>query len=115
KGYSNLIDVNVIGQGTNFTMQATYVKEYGPRIVNLNGFNTDFYPHGHLIYIQHIDKPGVIGQVGQILGNHNINIAEMQVGRKEAGGEAIMMLSFDDPVPDEAFAALSQIKDITSI
>jgi len=115
KGYSNLIDVNVIGQGTNFTMQATYVKEYGPRIVNLNGFNTDFYPHGHLIYIQHIDKPGVIGQVGQILGNHNINIAEMQVGRKEAGGEAIMMLSFDEPVPDEAFEALSQIKDITSI
>lgn len=115
KGYSNLINVSVVGESSTFTMQATYVKEYGPRIVNLNGFNIDFYPHGHLIYIQHIDKPGVIGQVGQILGNHQTNIAEMQVGRKEAGGEAIMMLSFDDPVSDEAFDALSKITDITSI
>lgn len=115
KGYSNLINVNVTGENENFTMQATYVKEYGPRIVNLNGFNIDFYPHGHLIYIQHIDKPGVIGQVGQILGNHDTNIAEMQVGRKEVGGEAIMMLSFDDPVSDGAFNALSKIADITSI
>ncbi|PWA12404.1 phosphoglycerate dehydrogenase [Pueribacillus theae] len=115
KGYSNLIDVNVIGENTNFTMQATYVKEYGPRIVNLNGFDIDFYPHGHLLYIQHIDKPGIIGQVGQILGDHNMNIATMQVGRKEAGGEAIMMLSFDDVLSDEAFNALKEIKDITSI
>ncbi len=115
KGYSNLINVKAVGEQSDFTMQATYVKEYGPRIVNLNGFNIDFYPHGHLLYIQHHDKPGVIGQVGQILGNHETNIATMQVGRKEAGGEAIMMLSFDEPLAESAFQALSQIEDITSI
>lgn len=115
QGYSNLIEVSVIGERTHFTMQATYVKEFGPRIVNLNGFNIDFYPHGHLLYIQHIDKPGVIGKVGQILGSYDMNIATMQVGRKEAGGEAIMMLSFDDPLNDEAFNAIQEIDDITSI
>lgn len=115
KGYSNLISVNVIGEQMNFTIQATYVKDFGPRIVNLNGFDIDFYPHGHLLYIQHIDKPGVIGQLGQILGEHDTNIATMQVGRKEAGGEAIMMLSFDEPLSDKAFTALTNITDITTI
>ena len=57
----------------------------------MNGFKIDFHPESNLLYIQHTDKPGVIGNVGKILGDHAVNIATMQVGRKEAGGEAIMV------------------------
>ncbi|MBU8907193.1 phosphoglycerate dehydrogenase [Desertibacillus haloalkaliphilus] len=108
-GYSNIIHAIVHGEDRSFDLQGTYVKEYGPRIVRINGFNVDFYPSGHIIYIQHTDRPGVIGYMGQLLAKHNVNIATMQVGRKEEGGEAIMMLSVDKNVNDDV------LKDLTSI
>lgn len=111
-GYSNLIRAVVHGEERSFELQGTYIKEYGARIVNINGFNVDFVPTGHLLYIQHHDRPGVIGQMGQLLSEHNVNIATMQVGRKEEGGKAIMMVAVDKPVKDDVIEALTQIEEI---
>lgn len=111
-GYSNLIYAIAKGEGRTFEIRGTYIKEYGPRIVNMNGFNVDYVPEGHLIYIQHHDRPGVIGRMGQLLAQHDVNIATMQVGRKEEGGEAIMMLAVDKPVDDKVIEALLQLDDI---
>ena len=77
--------------------------------MNVNGFNVDFVPKGHILYIQHTDRPGVIGRMGQLLGEHNVNIATMQVGRKEEGGEAIMMLTVDKQVSDTLLTALANV------
>ncbi|TDQ41570.1 phosphoglycerate dehydrogenase [Aureibacillus halotolerans] len=115
KGYSNLVEVKVRGEHTTFTLSGTYIKEYGMRIVNVNDFDIDFFPKGHLVYIHHNDQPGVIGQVGKILGKHEINIATMQVGRKSAGGEAIMMLSFDRALTENAVNDLSFITELDSL
>ncbi|KGA99192.1 D-3-phosphoglycerate dehydrogenase [Alkalihalobacillus alcalophilus ATCC 27647 = CGMCC 1.3604] len=111
-GYSNLIHAIVHGEDRRFEIQGTYIKEYGARIVNVNGFNVDFVPNGHILYIQHNDRPGVIGRMGQLLAEHNVNIATMQVGRKEEGGEAIMMLTVDKPVTDSLIEALANIDEI---
>ncbi|MDQ0299480.1 D-3-phosphoglycerate dehydrogenase [Salibacterium salarium] len=113
-GYSNLMQATVKGENRSFTIHGTYVKEYGPRIVRINDFNVDFYPTGHLIYIQHSDKPGVIGKMGQLLGKHELNIATMQVGRKEEGGDAIMMLAVDKEATEEVLTDLTSIEEITS-
>lgn len=94
-GYENCLTVKVIGDDQTFLLKGTYVPNYGDRIIGINDFHIDFYPTGHLLYIEHQDKPGVIGRVGMVLGDHEINIATMQVGRKEKGGEAIMILAFD--------------------
>ncbi|MFC5732622.1 phosphoglycerate dehydrogenase [Cytobacillus gottheilii] len=114
-GYSNCITVTAKGEDSAFTVRGTYIDHYGPRIVFLNGFNIDFLPDGNLLYIQHMDRPGVIGRVGKILGDLSVNIATMQVGRKEAGGEAIMVLSFDNPIEEQTLSALSKLEDIVSI
>ncbi|MGM7685303.1 phosphoglycerate dehydrogenase [Cytobacillus sp. Hm23] len=114
-GYSNSITVTVHGEDKSFEIKGTNIKDYGPRIVSLNRFVIDFHPVGNLVYIQHTDKPGVIGRVGKILGDLEINIATMQVGRKEVGGEAIMMLSFDKPLDEEMIATLATLDDIVSI
>jgi D-3-phosphoglycerate dehydrogenase len=114
-GYANCITVTIHGDQTNFEIKGTHIPHYGERIVGINSFNIDFYPSGHLIYIQHTDKPGVIGRVGRILGDHEVNIATMQVGRKNAGGEAIMMLSFDRSLDESLLTTLSEINDIVSI
>lgn len=114
-GYANCITVIIHGDQTDFEIKGTHIPHYGERIVGINSFNIDFYPSGHLIYIQHTDKPGVIGRVGRILGDHEVNIATMQVGRKNAGGEAIMMLSFDRSLDESLLTILSEIDDIVSI
>ena len=112
-GYSNLISVTVTGDKQTLGISGTYVSHYGSRIVSLNGFNIDFHPEGNFLYVQHTDKPGVIGRVGKILGDHDINIATMQVGRKQAGGEAIMVLSFDKPLDTDILQQLQSSEDIT--
>ncbi|MCH1624787.1 phosphoglycerate dehydrogenase [Fredinandcohnia quinoae] len=114
-GYSNSITVVAIGETKTFEIRGTYVAHYGGRIVSLNGFNIDFSPEGNLLYIQHTDRPGVIGKVGNILGDNEINIATMQVGRKEMGGEAIMMLSFDKPIQENVGHVLKNVGDIVNI
>lgn len=112
-GYTNIIHAIVHGEERTFDIKGTYVKEYGPRIVSINGFKVDFFPAGHLLYIQHSDRPGVIGRMGQLLAEHNVNIATMQVGRKEEGGEAIMMVAVDKQVDDAVIEALTSIEEIT--
>ncbi|WP_240377716.1 phosphoglycerate dehydrogenase [Bacillus piscicola] len=111
-GYSNLIQATVKAEDRTFTIHGTYVKEYGPRIVRINDFNVDFYPTGHLIYIQHSDKPGVIGKMGQLLGKHDVNIATMQVGRKAEGGDAIMMVAVDKEPNSVVLEDLASIEEI---
>ncbi|SFP26394.1 phosphoglycerate dehydrogenase [Salibacterium halotolerans] len=111
-GYSNLMQATVRGENRHFTIHGTYVKEYGPRIVRINDFNVDFYPTGHLIYIQHSDRPGVIGKMGQLLGEHDVNIATMQVGRREEGGDAIMMLAVDKEAGEDVVNHLTSIEEI---
>ncbi|MFC0271563.1 phosphoglycerate dehydrogenase [Metabacillus herbersteinensis] len=114
-GYENCISVHVQGDHKSFEIKGTHVPNYGERIVGINDFNIDFIPTGYLLYIQHQDKPGVIGRVGKVLGDHKINIATTQVGRKEKGGEAIMMLSFDRSLDEELIDCLKSFEDILSI
>jgi len=114
-GYANSITVTAKAENHQFTVRGTFIDHYGPRIVYLNDFVIDFLPEGNMLYIQHMDRPGVVGRVGKILGDQEINIATMQVGRKQAGGEAIMVLSFDKPLDDQQISTLEAVEDIVSI
>lgn len=111
-GYSNLIQAVVHGEGRQFEMKATYIHEYGPRIVSINGFSVDVVAEGHILYIQHFDRPGVIGKMGQLLAKHDVNIATMQVGRKSAGGEAIMIVQVDKHVDQTVIDGLLTFDEI---
>jgi D-3-phosphoglycerate dehydrogenase / 2-oxoglutarate reductase len=115
EGYANSIALTIYGEKQTFTIKGTHIPNYGDRIVHFNGFAIDFAPEGHLLYIQHHDKPGMIGQVGKILGDHQVNIATMQVGRQAVGGKAIMMLSLDKPLADSIVEKLSEVTDIESV
>ncbi len=111
-GYSNCITVVAKGEERQAIIRGTYIENYGPRIVHINDFNIDFIPEGNLLYVLHKDRPGVIGRVGKILGDQNINIGTMQVGRKEAGGDAIMILGVDKEVDDTTAEMISKLDGI---
>jgi D-3-phosphoglycerate dehydrogenase len=68
------------------------------RIVHIDGYHVDIHPEGHMIVTQHNDQPGIIGNVGMLLGSNHINIAGMHVGRETVGGRAIMAIMIDEPI-----------------
>ncbi|MDU5949508.1 MAG: ACT domain-containing protein, partial [Paenibacillus macerans] len=82
------------------------------RIVQIDKFPVDVAPEGHLIFISHNDKPGIIGNVGTLLGKNDVNIASMQVGRKLVGGEAIMVLTVDKAVTKEVLDDLTKLPEL---
>lgn len=115
RGFTNLITVEVVTDRQRRTVAGTLLNGLGARIVNIDGYPVDVLPRGHLLLIQHRDQPGAIGRVGTLLGKHDINIATMQVGRRDVGGQAIMMLSVDKPVPPAVRQSLAQLGDIETV
>ena len=71
------------------------------RVTQVNDFDIEVTPAGHMVFFTYVDRPGIIGKVGTMLGEHDINIATMDVGRKAEGGEALMCLTVDTEVPAE--------------
>ena len=83
-----------------------------PKVISIDGYDVNLILEGLMGIIKYVDLPGTIGTIGSILGKYNINIGEMQVGRKSAGGEAVMVLKVDQEITDEAISELEQTKDI---
>ena len=79
------------------------------RITSVDSFPISVPPSNHMLFTRHRDMPGIIGRLGSLLGQHNVNIASMQVGRRIMRGDAVMVLSVDDPIPE------SLLDDIISI
>ncbi|HEX2953845.1 MAG TPA: phosphoglycerate dehydrogenase [Bacillota bacterium] len=111
--YTNRITVKVQNdKGQSRTVAGTLFRQDDERVVEIDGYFFEVVPHGNLIVITHNDKPGMIGKVGNILGEAGVNIAFMQVGRKDQGGKAIMVLTIDNPVEDQVLAKLTALSDI---
>ena len=69
-------------------------------ITSIDEFPINVPPSNHMLFTLHRDMPGIIGKIGSLLGSFNVNIASMQVGRKIVRGDAVMVLSIDDPLPE---------------
>jgi D-3-phosphoglycerate dehydrogenase len=84
-----------------------------PRIVEALGFTVDIVPEKHTLFIRNEDRPGMIGKIGTVLGEHGINIGNMAVGRGEPGSRAVMAITVDEPVPDEVLENLLEVPGFT--
>ncbi len=78
-------------------------------IVHIDGYHVDIVPSGNMVITQHTDRPGIIGKVGNLLGDNGINIAGMHVGREATGGRAIMVLMIDEEVPADLMEQIRRI------
>ncbi|MBI4233034.1 MAG: phosphoglycerate dehydrogenase [Chloroflexi bacterium] len=112
--YSNLVTVEVAASGGPVVLAGTYMRGE-THIVQVRGFWLDLIPSSpYLLFIDHHDRPGLIGAVGTITGQHDVNISFMEVGRMEVRGRAMMVLGLDDPVPEEVLAKILAIPHIYS-
>ena len=90
-------------------------KKNAERVIQVWDFEVEIEPARHMIFFIYEDRPGIIGKVGTILGEHDINIATMEVGRKAAGGDALMGLTVDSPVPTDVLRTVAAAIDAHTI
>jgi D-3-phosphoglycerate dehydrogenase / 2-oxoglutarate reductase len=116
--FTNLITIDVSwGEGSN-TVSGTIFGKHEPRIVRVNDSRLEVVPKGHLLLIHNLDKPGAIGSIGMVLGQHKVNIARMNVGQEKDGGRNVIFLDTDIPAPPETIEelrALPLVKSVTPL
>lgn len=113
--FTNLITVTLKTKQETKKLAGTLVAEYGQRIVRIDGYSVDFAPQGNVLLVSHNDKPGMIGRVGTLLGNKDINIATMHVGRQMIGGAAIMVLTIDKSADIDVVTELEKLAEIVAV
>lgn len=113
--FSTLIKADVVTEKKSYTAAGTLFGNQFLRVVQLGPFHLDAYIDGVLLIFTHRDVPGLIGFIGTIFGKHGVNIAQMTVGRQQAGGEAIAVLNLDSPPPEEALREVRAHPQISSL
>ena len=109
--YSTLITVRVTASGGTSEVQGALFGEEG-RIVRINRFRVDVDPHARILICPHINRPGVIGTIGSIMGEAGINISSMQVGKSDRKGMNIMVLTIDHDISDDVLARVLAVEGI---
>lgn len=105
--YATLFSVQAtLEDGENIILAGTLLDRREPHIIQINDYRMNFVPRGRLLIMGSFDKPGVIGKVGTLLANNNVNIASWQTGRATPGGHTLTVLTLDEPVTEAAMADL---------
>jgi D-3-phosphoglycerate dehydrogenase len=114
--FSTLVKVEVhSGDGRSLAAAGTLFGNQFLRLVQLGSYHLDAYMDGVMLLFHHRDVPGLIGYIGTIFGKHQVNIAQMTVGRQQAGGEAIAVLNLDSPPPELALQEVRMHDKISSL
>jgi D-3-phosphoglycerate dehydrogenase / 2-oxoglutarate reductase len=115
--HRNLITIRgTLADGSQVSVSGTLIGiNQRERLVEVNDFVVDLEPTEHLAFFTYEDRPGMVGTVGKILGDAGVNIAGMQVSRNEKGGQALVALSVDSPVPAEVLEEIRGSIDAATV
>jgi D-3-phosphoglycerate dehydrogenase / 2-oxoglutarate reductase len=113
--YQSMIALRIKSKDKESYVAGTLFSKKDPRIVLIDDFKVEIVPDGVLLLIYNNDKPGVIGNIGNVLGKNNINIARMHFGRESAGGMAISVVSVDSAPSPEIIEELRNLPNILTI
>jgi D-3-phosphoglycerate dehydrogenase len=117
-GFPNTLEVASLpepGSATKgFTAEGTVLHDASPRVLQIDGIALEAQLGGTILYVRSRDEPGVIGQIGTLLGQQGVNIATFALGRREArGAEAVSLVRLDGNVPDSAVEPIRRIPAVT--
>ena len=112
--FASSITAEVSGAGRTVRAGGAMLGNNMPRLIMLDGYRLESFLDGSLVIFTHQDVPGIIGKIGTVFGTHNVNIAQMAVGRDSdsPGGKAIGVLNLDGTVPASTLAALAGVDGI---
>ena len=110
--FSNLMGVKLQTSEGELAVAGTLFGENQLRLVEIDGVEVDAVLQGHIVIIRNDDTPGVVGRIGTKLGEHKVNIARMNVGRKPGSGRATMLIEVDASVPEALLKELMQVEGV---
>ena len=115
ENYASLITVEVTTSSGATTVTGTVMRGE-PHIVRVNNYWIDIVPTGgYFLFSDHQDRPGLIGAVGKITGDADINISYMHLSRLKARGQALMILALDEPLPEEQQHQIHSLPDVHAV
>lgn len=115
ENFVDLISVTVRTDKSEHRVAGTLFGKKEGRIVQIDNFRVDVEPQGWLLIIPHEDHPGMVGKVGTVLGDNNINITSMQVGRTEAIGTNIMIVGMETEIQCSVMTKLRELSGIQGV
>jgi D-3-phosphoglycerate dehydrogenase len=113
--FTSVIRVRVESGKKVHHVAGTLFHKKDPRIIEIDRFQVEIFPEGHMLLIQNVDRPGVIGAVSSALGDHQINIARMQCSREERGGNALLIIGLDAPIAPAIVERIRTSPNILSV
>ncbi len=112
-GYKNKITVKITTKNTKNKISGTVFDEDVHRIININNYEMDIEPAGKMLFVRNSDVPGVVGEVGKILGDKDINISDFRLGRHKDGALAVILVDNNiDEITVEEISSLKQAKTV---
>ena len=113
--FSNLVKISLITEEDEITLEGSFFGQNNFRIVSVLGYKLDFQPEGNMLFLQNKDVPGVIGKVGMILSDSNINIGEYLLSRTSLNNRAYSVIKVDNKIKPEILEKLDKVDEILSI
>jgi D-3-phosphoglycerate dehydrogenase len=110
--YQNMVALRVKAKDKQSYFAGTLFSKKDPRIVSIDNFKVEIMPEGELLFMYNNDKPGVIGNIGTLLGKNKINIARMHFGRETQGGKAISVVSIDTHASPQIIEEIKKLPNI---
>jgi D-3-phosphoglycerate dehydrogenase len=113
--YQSMVALRLKAKDKESYFAGTLFSKKDPRIVVIDNFKVEIVPDGELLLMYNNDKPGLIGNIGTLLGNNNINIARMHFGRETPGGKAISVVTIDTPPSSKIMDEIRKLPNILTI
>ncbi|MFQ6110954.1 MAG: ACT domain-containing protein, partial [Nitrospinota bacterium] len=110
--FSDLISMEVETDLVRRSAAGTFFRPGDPRVVSLDSYDVEAIPEGYMLIFSNRDTPGVIGSIGTILGDHGINIAGMQLGRRAPKEMAVAIVNVDSPIPHDVMEKIRHLPTI---
>ncbi len=115
ENYASLITIDVATTSAAISVAVTVMRG-DTHIVRVGEFWIDIIPTGgYFLFSDHLDRPGLVGAVGKITGDANINISYLHLGRLKARGEALMVLALDEALPAKQQKEILALPDVHSV
>ena len=110
--HSRIVITTTSIQGRQRKLTGTALSGFLPRLLSIDDIPVESEPGKHMLYITHQDRPGLVGEVGSLLGKERLNIATFHLGREENGGRAIALCSLDVAPSEATLAELMKLPDV---
>jgi len=112
--YTDMLELSALGEGKGVSVGGAFFGAT-PRIVSINSRPVEARPHGVVLVLENTDRPGMVGRIGTLLGEHGLNIATMSLSRNQAGGTALTVLNLDTAPTEELLCDIRASEDIHSV